>query len=261
MEVENSMSAQSLVKPNVPADFSKAEWKARVELALAYRISVHLGWEYLIFNHITQRASDGPYFFVKPHHLTFAEVTASSLLKLRLDGKPATFDDNVNTAAYVIHTAILNARPDVNCTLHVHTVAGMAVSACKDGLLPLTQNALRFYKRLSYHDFQGFATEMDEAATLARDLGPVNTAMILRNHGLLTCGATATEAVSAMWALILCCETQLKVQASGAEIVMPAREVCEFGAKQFDGMRQNTFPAVHDAFVRLMDRQDPSYKT
>ncbi|MGE0797496.1 MAG: class II aldolase/adducin family protein, partial [Lautropia sp.] len=138
---------------------------------------------------------------------------------------------------------------------------GMAISASKRGLLPITQNAMRFYDRLSYHDFEGFATEIEEATTLVRDLGPRNKAMILRNHGLLTCGATASEAVATMLALVLCCETQLALEASGAEILMPSTEMCEHAARQAEELRPHSNRQDHEAFVRILDRLDPSYRT
>jgi len=240
---------------------SDEEWRARVDLAAAYRISAHLGWEYLIYNHIAMRVPGEPCFLVKPHNVMFSEVRASELLKLRLDGKPMSFSENVNTAGFVIHTAILNARPDINCTLHVHTAAGMAMSAHKRGLLPLTQNAMQFYNRLSYHEFQGFATEVEEAPVLARDLGPRNMAMILRNHGLLTCGATGTEAIRRMWALVLACESQLRLEATGAEITMPSPEVCESSAQQAEGLYARLVPQDRAAFIRIIERIDGSYKT
>jgi ribulose-5-phosphate 4-epimerase/fuculose-1-phosphate aldolase len=244
-----------------PAAISEAEWKARVDLAAAYRISAHLGWEYLIYNHIAMRVPGEPCFLIKPHEVLFSEVRASELVKLRLDGKAMSFGDNVNPAGFVIHTAVLNARPDIHCTLHVHTTAGMAMSAHKRGLLPLTQNAMQFYNRLSYHDFEGFATEADEAKTLAHDLGPKNLAMVLRNHGLLTCGASGTEAVRRMWALVLSCESQLMLEATGAEITMPPPEVCEHSARQGEGLYASVVPQDRAAFARILERIDGSYKT
>ncbi len=243
------------------AGMSSQEQQARVELAAAYRLAAHFGWEYLIYNHIAARVPGEPYFLVKPHDQMFCEVRASQLLKLRLDGRAMTFEDNVNAAGFVIHTAVLNARPDINCTLHVHTIAGMAMSAHKRGLLPITQNAMRFYGRLSYHDFEGYATELEEAQTLANDLGPRNKAMILRNHGLLTCGASASEAVATMLALTLCCETQLMLEASGAELLMPSEEMCEHAAQQSEALRPHSVRQDHDAFMRILERLDTSYRT
>lgn len=244
-----------------PAHFGAAEQQARVELAGAYRLASHFGWEPLIYNHIALRVPGEPFFLVKRHDLRFPEVTASNLMKLRLDGAPATFSDNVNTAAFVIHSAILNARPDINCTLHVHTVAGMAMSAHARGLLPLNQSAMRFHRRMSYHDFQGFATELEERQALARDLGPSNKAMILRNHGLLTCGATAFEAVSAMRALVQCCKVQLLLEASGAGVTIPDPQLCDRTADQSERILAQTAPQERAAFLRLLDDLDPSLPT
>lgn len=242
------------------ASISASERAARIELAGAYRLAAHYGWEYLIYNHIAMRVPDEPCFLVKPHSLCFSEVRASDLIKLRLDGKPATFEEDVNTAGFVIHTAILNARPGINCTLHVHTAVGIAFAALKQELLPLNQNAMRFYKRLSYHDFEGFATGLDEARTLAGDLGPSNTAMVLRNHGLLTCGESAAEAVSTMLSLLLCCEAQLLVNSAGGDFNLPPAEICEHSAAQNTAIRLQVAAQERAAFERLLDRLDPSYK-
>jgi ribulose-5-phosphate 4-epimerase/fuculose-1-phosphate aldolase len=239
---------------------SESERQARIDLAAAYRLAAHLGWEYLIYNHIALRVPGEPALLVKPHGLLFTEVQASNLMKLPLKGAAMDFAQNVNTAAFVIHTAILNARPEVNCTLHVHTVPGMAMSASKKGLLPLTQNAMRFYNRLSYCDFAGYETETNEAERLVRSLGPKNMAMILRNHGLLSCGKSAYEAVSTMWALVMCCETQLMLEASGAEIDIPSPEICERTARQYEGMIDQIAPDARAAYMRIVEQIDPSYK-
>ncbi len=235
------------------------ERQARIELAGAYRLASHYGWEPLIYNHIALRVPHEPFFLVKRHDQRFSEVTASSLMKLRLDGAPATFSDNVNTAAFVIHSAILNARPDINCTLHVHTTAGIAMSAHAQGLKSINQSAMRFHRRLGYHDFQGFATEVEERQALARDLGPRNMALILRNHGLLTCGATAFEAVAAMRSLVQCCEAQLMLEASGAPILVLDTQLCDSTADQFERILKQTAPQERAAFLRLLDELDPSY--
>lgn len=250
----------SAATPGRPESIGVPEWEARIELAMAYRICAHLGWEYLIYNHIVMRVPGEACFLIKPHDVLFSEVCASGLVKLRLDGAPVDFSQNINTAGFVIHTAVLNARPDINCTLHVHTVPGMAMSGHKKGLLPLTQNAMQFYNRIAYHAFEGFATEADEAPVIARDLGPKNMAMILRNHGLLTCGRSPTEAVRTMWALVQCCESQLLLEASGAEMTMPPPEVCENAARQAEGLYARLAPQDRAAFMRILDRKDPSFR-
>ena len=190
----------------------------------------------------------------------FDEVTASNLVKLRIDGEQLKEDQNVNAAGFTIHTAILKARPDVNCTLHVHSKPGMAMSAHADGIRPLTQGAMRFYKRISYHDYEGIATDMAECERLARDLGPTNRSMILRNHGLLTCGASASEGITLMRYLVGACETQLMLEASGARTIEPPPEVCEHTAQQWE--RHDRTGGLDDwpAYLRIADRIDASYR-
>lgn len=242
-----------------PEGMPETEWGARVDLARTYRIAAHLGWEHLIYNHIAMRVPGEPCFLIKPHDVMFSEVRATGLVKLDLDGKPLTFEQNINTAGFVIHSAILKARPDVNCTLHVHTPAGTVMSARAGKILPVSQTAMQFYNRVSYHDFHGYATEEEEAPLLQQSLGPWNMTMILRNHGLLTCGACGTEAARRMWALVQCCEMQLMLEASGGEIVMPSPEVCEHTARQSEHLYRRLVPQDRAAFTRIVDRIDDSY--
>src|SRR5271154_2559614 len=170
-----------------------AEWQARVDLAACYRLAHHFGMTDLIYTHISARVP-GPeeHFLINPYGLLFNEITASSLIKIDLDGavvlKP-DLDYPVNQAGFVIHSAVHAARPDVGCVMHTHTRAGMALSALECGLLPLTQTAMRFHGRIGYHEYEGPAVELDERQRLVANLG-VHSAMILRNHGLLSAGAT-----------------------------------------------------------------------
>jgi ribulose-5-phosphate 4-epimerase/fuculose-1-phosphate aldolase len=241
---------------------SEAEWNARVDLAAAYRLVDIYGWHSLIYNHIALRVPGEPEcFLMKAHSLLFHEVCASTLVKLRLDGRASGWSDNVNAAGFTIHSAVLRARPDINCTLHIHTVAGTAMSAHPEGLLPLSQNAMRFYNRLSYHDFEGVATDLEECERLARDLGPKNKAMILRNHGLLTCGATPAETMTAIRNLVEACETQLMLQAAGKGVLIPSPEVCEHSARQYEQNNAGGGDADWPAYLRVADRADPSYRT
>jgi ribulose-5-phosphate 4-epimerase/fuculose-1-phosphate aldolase len=242
-------------------DCSPAEWQARIDLAALHRLAAHYGWDNLIYNHIAMRVPDQPECFLfKVHNLMFDEVTASNVVKMRLDGRQFTESENVNAAGFTIHTAILNARPDLNVTLHVHTKAGMAMSAHADGLIPMTQGAMRFYNRLSYHDYEGIATHMDECARLARDLGQRNRAMILRNHGLLTSGARPSDALNAMRYLVNACETQLMLQATGARIVLPTPELCEHTAQQWEHHDAHGGREDWPAYLRIADRIDTGYR-
>jgi ribulose-5-phosphate 4-epimerase/fuculose-1-phosphate aldolase len=240
-----------------------AEWTARVDLAAAYRYAQYAGWNDSIFNHVTLRVPEEPdHFLIKPHELLFEEVTASNLLKLDMEGRPIGEEKPINPAATTIHTAVLNARHDLNAVMHVHTQPGIAISALKGGLKFLCQEAMLFYNRISYHDFEGIATDSEECARLARDLGPKNRAVILRNHGLLTCGGTVAEAVTSMRILISITDMQLRLMATGGEILEPPHEVCERTAQQFENARlggQNR-RAEWDAILRKLDQLDPSFR-
>ena len=241
---------------------SAAEWQARVDLAAAHRIVDIYGWTNLIYNHATRRVPDQPdYFLVKPHNLLFNEVKASNLLKVRIDGKLITESENVNTAGFTIHTAVLQARPDLNSTLHVHTEVGMAMSAHGGGLLPINQGAMRFYNRLSYHAYEGMSKDLDERESIARDLGPCNKAMVMHNHGLLTAGATVVEALTSMLYLITSCRTQILLESTNAPIRIPSPEICEHAARQWEAIAIFGERDEWPAYLRVADRADPSYRT
>ncbi len=239
-----------------------AEWTARVDLAAAYRHAQYAGWNDSIFNHITLRVpGEEDHFLIKPHELLFEEVTASSLLKLDMEGRAIGEDKPINPAATTIHTAVLKARPDLNAVMHVHTQPGIAISALKGGLKFLCQEAMLFYNRISYHDFEGIATDTDECARLARDLGPKNRAVILRNHGLLTCGGNIAEAVIAMKILISVADMQLRLMATGGELLEPAPAVCEHTAQQFERARATGQGRTEwAAILRKLDERDPSFR-
>jgi ribulose-5-phosphate 4-epimerase/fuculose-1-phosphate aldolase len=238
------------------------EWRARVELAACYRLVAHFGMTDLIDTHISARVP-GPdhHFLINPYGLLFHEITASSLVKIDLDGNP--IDDpaaETNYAGFVIHSAIHAAREDVGCVLHTHTSAGMAVSAQVDGLLPITQHALRFYGHLAYHDYEGIALDLDERRRLVADLGD-HRAMILRNHGLLTAGRTVPEAFHLMHFLERSCQAQVMAQAGGARLNLPNENVRRHTAGQFADYGRET-PAGHRSWpglIRLLDKLDPGY--
>ena len=238
---------------------SPAEWQARIDLAAAYRYVASKQWDGGLFNHLSVRVPDEPNrFLLKPHDLLFEEVTASSLIKLDLDGAPVGFKDNVNPAGFTIHSAVLNGRPDINAVCHVHTVIGEAISAHAGGLRPLAQGGMKFYNRISYHEFEGIAEHSDECARLQRDLGPKNMALILRNHGVLTAGTTMSQAVGNLNDLLGAAEAQLRLEAAGAKIHEVPPEICEKTAQQFE--RSSQGGATWNALLRQMDRLDPSYR-
>jgi ribulose-5-phosphate 4-epimerase/fuculose-1-phosphate aldolase len=242
------MSVQA-IKPQRSSNISAEEWEVRVALAACYRL-VHLsGWTDLVFTHISARVpGTEEHFLLNPFGYAFDEVTASNLVR-------------IHKAGFVIHSAVHGARADAGCVIHTHSIAGMAVSMLKDGLLPLSQHAQFFYGRLGYHDYEGLALELDERQRLVRDLGP-HPAMILRNHGLLVVGHDAPEAFSILHHLEKACQAQLAAQATGAAINFPDEAVSRKTAAQGFGSEGAPFGEVEwPAMLRRLDRIDPSYKT
>jgi ribulose-5-phosphate 4-epimerase/fuculose-1-phosphate aldolase len=245
---------------------SSEEQRLRVDLAAAYRIFDHLGWTSLIYNHITVRVP-GPerHFLINPYGLMYGEITASSLVKIDIAGNlveagDGPFGADVNPAGFTIHAAIHGARDDAHCVIHTHTVAGSAVSAMACGLLPLTLEAMMFYDRVAYHDFEGVTVVDDEGPRLVRDLGDKN-AMILRNHGLLTLGGTVPEAVIMMWALERACQMQATAMAGGTPVHQCSPEVAARVAAQTAFTEQGPRgDRAFNALVRVIDQKDPSYK-
>ena len=213
---------------SIRSEVSPEEWQTRVDLAACYRLVDRYGMTDMIYNHITARVP-GPehHLLINLYGLTYREITASSLVKIDLDGeimwKPDT-DYGINKSGYVIHGCIHRARKDVACVLHTHTPAGMAVSAMKCGLLPLTQTSIRFVGHIGYHDYEGPATDLDERERLVRDLGP-HDAMILRSHGLLTCGATIQQAFNTMYQLEMSCRAQVDAMAARTELLVPSEQI------------------------------------
>jgi ribulose-5-phosphate 4-epimerase/fuculose-1-phosphate aldolase len=239
---------------------SDAEWAARVELAACYRIVALYGMTDLIANHITLRVPDCPdQFLINPFGLLYEEITASSLYKIDHDGQVILRPEGpyqINETGYVIHSAIHAARPDVACIIHTHTIAGMAVSAMRCGLLPLTQTALRFHENLSYHDYEGLALNLEERERLVANLGD-NNAMILRNHGLLTCGRSVSQALNTTYALEQACRTQVAAMASG-DVVLTVPEITQPGELRA-ALRRYDARLEWNAMLRKLDRMNPGY--
>ena len=224
----------SVVAESVPSrkgQVSPEEWAVRVDLAAAYRLVAQFGWEDLVFTHITARVPGAEdQFLINPYGQFFDEITASSLVKIDMNGHK--LDDSpfpVNPAGFVIHSAIHGARHDARCVLHTHTLNGMAVSAQREGLLPISQHSIFVLSSLGYHDFEGPATRDDEKSRLVADLGS-NTHLILRNHGLLTVGETVADAFVAMYYLETCCAIQVRAQAGGAELIAVGKEIVTISA-------------------------------
>ncbi|MSO64835.1 MAG: class II aldolase/adducin family protein [Alphaproteobacteria bacterium] len=216
-------------------DISAAEWRARVDLAAIHHIFDQKGWTDSINTHLSVRSPDNPkHFFLKPDRQLFSQVKASTLVKVDIDGNLVEPDgEPVNAAGAIIHSAVLAGRPDANCVLHHHTDAGVAVSSLEDGLLPMSQHALQFYNRLSYHEYEGIALDPSERAGLQKDLGQ-NWAMLLRNHGVLVVGTSVGSAYATCDQLETACRSQLLAMQTGAKIRLPTPEVCEHTARQFE---------------------------
>ncbi|MDB5874797.1 MAG: aldolase [Ramlibacter sp.] len=220
---------------STPKQYAPAEWAARCELACAYRLFDQFGWHELIYNHITLRVPQEPgHFLINPFGLLYHEVRASNLVKIDIDGNIVGRSEHpVNPAGFIVHSAVHRAREDAHCVMHTHTTAGSAVACQSDGLLPLSFASFFYADRLAYHDFEGITFEAGERDRLSGNLGTKN-AMVLRNHGLLTCGASVADAFAEMYHLQRACEIQLAAQSSGASLRFPPAEVSGRTARQFD---------------------------
>jgi len=254
------MSRQSMA--GVVQETSEQEWQARVDLAAAYRLVAHYGWDDLIFTHLSARVP-GPehHFLINPYGMMFEEITASSLVKINLQGEIVTPSPYfINPAGFTIHSAVHAAREDALCVIHLHTDYGVAVSAQQDGLLPISQQSLFALASLAYHEYEGLALNEDEKARLVADLGNKMN-MILRNHGLLTVGKTAAEAFLSMYILERACHIQILAQ-SGASTLLPVSEnilgkvAAQLSAVTVGQGAQLAWPGL----IRKLDRIDPSYR-
>ena len=210
------MEQESSPRHSVSSD----EWAARVNLAAAYRLTALFGWDDLIFTHISARVpGPGHHFLINPYGMMFEEITASSLVKVDLQGrKIGASPYDINPAGFTIHSAVHASRPDALCVMHTHSINGVAVSAQEEGLLPISQQSLFVLSGLGYHDYEGVALNEEEKPRLVRDLGS-NTFLMLRNHGLLTVGASPADAWVAMYTFEAACMIQVRAQAGGGKLV------------------------------------------
>ena len=241
---------------------SAEEWQVRVDLAAAYRLVAHYGWDDLIFTHISARVP-GPehHFLLNSYGMMFEEVTASSLVKIDLAGKIVMKTQHViNPAGFTIHSAVHATRENALCVMHLHTDYGIAVSAQKNGLLPISQQSLFPLASLAYHDYEGLALNEEEKPRLVADLGASNS-MILRNHGLLTVGSSVAEAFLSMYVLERACKIQILAQSGGAELLPVPDPIVDLVDKQLKVVTvgqgaQLAWPGL----LRKLDRMDPSYR-
>ncbi len=263
---------------------SEAEWGLRVDLAACYRLVAKYGMTDLIYNHITARVpGPGHHILISGYGMLYEEVTASSLVKVDLAGNIVEKPDHgysVNAAGYIIHSAVHEAREDAHCVIHTHTKAGTAVSALEEGLLPLSQTAMRFHGHVAYHEYEGPAFNRGEKARLVEHLGAHN-AMILRNHGLLACGPSIPQAFNTIYWLEQACRIQVEILSCQRPLHAAKPEVVALTAEALSGTEITldneaaTNPALRQgaqqggsgygllewpALLRSLDRVDPSYR-
>jgi ribulose-5-phosphate 4-epimerase/fuculose-1-phosphate aldolase len=241
--------------------FGELEWAARKELAACYRLADMFGFSDIIWNHITAKIPDTEHFLINRFGLRYDEVTASNLITLDVDGNiidagTAVSDDDVNVTGFVIHSAVHAARPDVACVMHSHCQAGLVVSVLKEGLLPMIQDAMPIYGHVAYHDYEGLSTDLSERQRLAANLGS-NMAMIMRNHGLMTCGKTVGEAFMTMYYLERACKVQMQVLATGQAYGLPSAELSEQAAEQYASFAYGDFE--WPALLRLVEKRAPDF--
>jgi ribulose-5-phosphate 4-epimerase/fuculose-1-phosphate aldolase len=231
---------------------------ARIQLAAAYRMIAELKMDDLTYTHLSIRLPGTDTYFTHPFGLLFEEVTASCLLKITLEGD--VLEGQSNQTGEIIHETIYKKRPDVNAIFHLHTTAGVAVSAMECGLLPMSQFAFHFYNRLAYHDYDSLALdEQRQGAKMAEDLAH-KKAMFLRNHGTLTCGATIHEAFLYMYFLEQACKVQCAALGSGRQIILPPEDICEQAAQDMRNFEPDFGLRDWAALLRKLDRTNPSYR-
>jgi len=255
--------AQALSIPSLQDRVSPEEWQVRVDLAACYRLVAEFGWSDLIFTHITARVpGTEDQFLINPYGMMFDEITASSLVKIDLEGRK--LDDSpfpINPAGFTIHSAIHAVRHDAQCVLHVHSVNGVAVSAQKGGLRPLSQQSMFVLASLAYHDYEGVALNDEEKPRLVADLGECNHLM-LRNHGLLTLGRTIADAFLSMYIFEAACMIQVRAQAGGGPLVEIPQAILDGAMRQSRTVtRAQGGMLAWPGLLRRLERRDPSYRT
>jgi ribulose-5-phosphate 4-epimerase/fuculose-1-phosphate aldolase len=261
---ESAMTAaHALPVVSLKDQVSAAEWQTRVDLAACYRLIALYGWDDLIFTHISAKIPGSEEFLINPFGLMFHEITASSLVKIDLAGnKLMDSPFNINPAGYTIHSAVHEVRHDVACVVHIHTAAGIAVSAQKQGLLPLSQQSLFVLSSLAYHGYEGVALNHDEKARLQADLGDKNF-MILPNHGLLTASNSIADTFLMMFTLQRACEIQVMAQGGGAELIHIPQQILDGAKAMVAGVMKSAQgmggSLAWPALLRKLDQQMPGY--
>lgn len=261
--LKDAKALSAIEIPDMKAKVSEEEWKIRVDLAAAYRLVAHYGWDDIIFTHLSARVP-GPehHFLLNPYNLMFEEVTASSLVKVDKNGHAV--DETpfmTNPAGFTIHSAVHMAREDAHAVMHLHTPHGQAVSAHEDGLLPLTQTAMLILGDLAFHDYEGVAVDHDERERIIADLGEKN-AMLLRNHGTLAAGSNVGECFIRLYYLERACEAQVMALSAGSKVNHPPQGAPEITAQQGSaGLPLVANALAWPALLRKAYRLDPSFAT
>ena len=252
---------RQLSSASVRDQVTPQEWGQRVALAAAYRLVAHFGWDDLIFTHLSARVPGTEHhYLLNPYGMTFDEITASSLVKVDLDGNKLMDSPHaINPAGFTIHSAIHAARDDAKCVLHVHSVNGTAVSAQKNGLLPISQQSIFVLSSLGYHDYEGVALRADEKPRLVRDLGD-NTFFMLRNHGLITVADNISDAFLFMYIFEAACMIQVRAQAGGELIPIDPFIIATAQQQAASVTKASLGALAWPALLRKLDRIDPSYR-
>lgn len=242
---------------------SAEEWKLRVDLAAAYRLVALHGWDDLVFTHLSARVPGAEHhFLLNPYGMTFDEVTASSLVKVDLEGrKVMDVPHDINPAGFTIHSAIHSAREDANCVFHIHSLNGIAVSAQAEGLLPISQQSIFVLASLGYHDYEGVALREDEKPRLVKSLGS-NQFLMLRNHGLLTVAGTVADAFLQLYTFERTCDIQIRAQAGGGRLLSVDPRIISTAKQQAATVTRSaggvfTWPGL----LRKLDRTDGSFRS
>ena len=262
----NAPGDLSHLAPPLEGRVSAEEWQTRVDLAAAYRLVAHFHWDDLVFTHITAKVPGTEHYLINPYGLMFDEITASSLVKIDLQGN--VLQDTpfpINPAGFTIHSAVHAARHDIQCVMHTHTLNGVAVSAQKRGLLPISQQSIFVLSSLAYHDYEGVALRDDEKPRLVANFGD-KVFLMLRNHGLLTVGRTIADAFQAMYTFEASCAIQVRAQAGGTlasgDLVEVHGDIIRDAGEQIRLVTRGAGSAlVWPGLLRRLDRSDPSYRT
>ena len=249
------------INESIRSQVSAEEWQQRVDLAACYRLVAQFGWDDLIFTHISARVP-GPehHFLINPYGMLFEEITASSLVKVDLQGnKVMDSEYDINPAGFTIHSAIHAAREDAKCVLHIHSINGVAVSAQKEGVLPISQQSILVLSSLAYHDYEGVALREDEKPRLVADMGD-KSFLMLRNHGLLTAADNIPDAFLFMYFFEAACMVQVRAQAGGGELIPIHQSIIDTAQEQGQAVtRQAGGMLAWPALLRRLDRRNPGY--